>query len=138
MNLLHRNCIIRVFICSATIVVLLSFLCQTGSAQEKTPAAAAMALSKEIVREKLTMTRKTLAAISASAGKDSPEGLNRTVLQWQIELLEQALSLIAKGEAQTAQKAAIEDRLKSTGDQLAALSAKSPPQPPAAAARRAR
>jgi potassium efflux system protein len=136
MTLGHRNCFIRFFICSATVVVLLSFMYQTGSAQEKTaveqPAAAAAALTKEIVSEKLAVTRKTLAAISASAGKDSPEGLSRTVLQRQVELLEQELSLIAKGEAQTAQKAGIEDRLKSAGDQLADLSAKSPPQPPAA------
>ena len=136
MNLLHRNCFIRFFIFSATIVVVLSFLCQKGSAQEKTPAdqpvAAAATLTKEIVSEKLAVTRKKLEAISSSAGKDSPEGLSRTVLQRQIELLEQELSLITKAEAQTAQKAAIEDRLKSAGDQLAALSAKSPPQPPAA------
>jgi hypothetical protein len=89
-------------------------------------------MTKEIVGEKLAVARKTLDAISASAGKDSPEGLSRSVLQRQIELLEQELSLITKGEAQTAQKAAVEDRLKSAGDQLAALSAKSPPQPPTA------
>ena len=96
------------------------------------PVAAAATLAKEFVSEKLAVTRKTLAAISASAGKDSPEGLSRTALQRQIELLEQELGLIAKSEAQTAQKAAIEGRLKSAGDQLTALSAKSPPQPPAA------
>jgi small-conductance mechanosensitive channel len=136
MILLHPNRFIRYFICSATVVVLLSFLYQTGSAQEKAPTdqpvAAAATLTKEIVTEKLAATRKTLAAISASAGKDSPEGLIRTALQRQIELLEQELGLIAKAEAQTAQKAAVEDRLKRAGDQLTALSAESPPQPPAA------
>ena len=83
--LLHRNSFIRFFIYSATMVVSLSFLYQTGSAQEKTPAdqpvAAAATLTKEIVSEKLAVARKKLAAISASAGKDSPEGLSRTVLQ---------------------------------------------------------
>ncbi len=135
-NLLHRNCLIRFFICSASVVILLPFLYQTGSAQEKTttdqPATAAATLTKEIVSEKLAVARQTLAAISASAGKDSPEGLSRTVLQRQIGLLEQELSLIAKADAQTAQKAAIEDRSRSARDQLAALSVKSPPQPPAA------
>ena len=136
MNLQHRNFFIRVFIFSATFVVLLSFLYQTGSAQEKTaadqPVAAGAKLTKEIVGEKLAATRKKLDAISASAGKDSPEGLSRTLLQRQIELLEQELSLIAKAEAQTALKAVIEERLKSARDQLAELSAKSPPQPPTA------
>jgi potassium efflux system protein len=47
--------------------------------------------------------------------------------------LEQELSLIAKAESQTAQKAAIADRLRSASDQLAALSAKSLPPPPAVA-----
>ncbi len=137
MILLHRNCFIRVFICSATVVVLLSFSWQTGSAQEKTaadqPVAAATALTKETVGEKLAVARKKLETISASAGKDSPEGLSRAVLQRQIELLEQELSLITKADAQTAQKAAIEERLRSARDQLTALSAKSPPQPPAVA-----
>jgi len=136
MNLLHRNRFIRVFIFSATIVVVLSFLYQTGSAQENTatdqPVAAAEVLTKETLGEKLSVTRKKLAAISAGAAKDSPEGLSRTVLQRQIELLEQELSLITKAEAQAAQEVAIEGRLKSAADQLAALSAKSPPQPPAA------
>ncbi|MBW2429941.1 MAG: hypothetical protein JRF56_13340, partial [Deltaproteobacteria bacterium] len=134
-NLLHRTCFIRFFIYSATIVIALSSLCRKGSAQEKTaadqPVAAAVTQTKEIVSEKLAVTRKQLDAISASAGKDSPEGLSRNVLQRQIELLEQELSLIAKAEAQTAQKTLIEDRLKSARDLLAALSAKSPPQPPA-------
>ena len=93
MCLQHPNCFIRFFICSATFVVLLLFLYQTGSAQEKTaadqPVAASATLTKEIVSEKLAGARKTLAAISAGAGKDSPEGLSRTVLQRQIELLEQ-------------------------------------------------
>ncbi len=136
MNLLHRTCFVRFFIFSATIVIVLSFLCRKGSAQQKTaadqPVAAAVTQTKEIVSEKLAVTRKKLDAISASAGKDSPEGLSRSVLQRQIELLEQELSLIAKAEAQTAQKATVEDRLRSAKDQLAALSAKSPPQPPAA------
>jgi hypothetical protein len=35
MNLLHRNCFIKLIIFSATIVVVLSFSCQTGSALEK-------------------------------------------------------------------------------------------------------
>ena len=135
-NLLHRNCLIRFFICSTTVVVLLSFFYQTGWAQEKTaadqPVAAAATLTKEIVGEKLAGARKAMAAISASAGKDSPEGLSRTLLQRQIELLEQELSLITNAEAQTALKAVIEERLKSAGDQLAELSAKSPPQPPTA------
>jgi len=136
MKLRHRNCFIRFFIFSAMVVVLMSFLYQTGWTQDKSateqPVPAAATLAKEIVSEKLALTRKTLAAISASAGKDSPEGLSRTALQRQIELLEQELGLIAKSEAQIAQKVAIEDRLKSAGDQLTALSAKSPPQPPAA------
>ena len=76
MNLLHRNCFIRLLIFSATLVVVLSFLCQKGSAQEKTaadqPVAAVATLTKEIIGEKLAVTRKTLAAVSASAGKDSP------------------------------------------------------------------
>ena len=46
--------------------------------------------------------------------------------------MEQALRLIAKGEAQTSQKAASQDRLKRAKDQLTELSAQSPPQPPAA------
>ncbi|MGD8660999.1 MAG: hypothetical protein PVH37_13755 [Desulfobacterales bacterium] len=64
--------------------------------------------------------------------KDSPETLNRAALQRQIALLEKYLDLIAGAEAQAAQQAGIGDRLKSAKDQLAALSAKSPPQPPAA------
>ncbi|UCD77341.1 MAG: mechanosensitive ion channel, partial [Desulfobacterales bacterium] len=134
MNLLHRKCFIRFFVFSAVIVVVLSFLCRKGSAQEKTPAdqpeAVAAILTKEVVSEKLAATRKKLEAISATPGKDSPEGLSRTVLQRQIALLEQALSLITKAETQSGQKAAIEGRLRSARDQLAALSAKSPPQPP--------
>ena len=136
MSLSQRNGFIRLFLCLATVVVLLSFWYQTGSTQEKTaadqPVAAAAALSKEILSEKLAVASKTLAAISAGAAKDSPEGLSRTVLQRQIELLEQALRIVAKGETQTAQKAAIEGRLKRARDQLTALSAESPPQPPAA------
>jgi hypothetical protein len=135
-NLLHRNCFVRFLIFSTTIVVVLSFLCRKGSAQEKTPAdqpvTAAVTQTKEIVSEKLAATRKKLDAISASAGKDSPEGLIRSVLQKQIELLEQELGLIAEAETQATQKAAMEDRLRNARDKLAALSAKSPPQPPAA------
>jgi hypothetical protein len=137
MCLLHRNCCMRLIIFSAAIVVVLSFLSPNGAAQEKTPAdqpgAAAATLAKEIVGEKLSVTRKKLDAIPSSAGKDSPEGLSRSVLQRQIELLEQELSLIAEAEAQAAQKAAVENRLRSAKDQLAVFSAKSPPQPPAAA-----
>ena len=85
MSLLQRNCFIRLFLCSATVVVLLSFWNQTGSAQEKTaadqPVATAAALTKELVEEKLAVAGKTLAAISAGAAKDSPEGLSRPVLQ---------------------------------------------------------
>jgi len=127
----------RLIIFSAAIVVVLSFLSPKGAAQEKTPAdqpgAAAATLAKEIVGEKLAVTRKKLDAIPSSAGKDSPEGLSRSVLQRQIELLEQELSLIAEAQAQAAQKAAAVERLRSAKDQLAAFSAKSPPQPPAAA-----
>jgi hypothetical protein len=90
-------------------------------------------VTKEIVSERLAATRKKLDAISASVGKDSPESQSRTVLQRQIELLEQELGLIAKAEAQTAQKAGIEDRLRKANELLAALSAESAPQPPAAA-----
>jgi DNA repair exonuclease SbcCD ATPase subunit len=135
MNLLHRKCFISFFIFAATLVFVLLLFCQKGAAQEKTtanqPLVDAATLTKEIVSEKLSATRKKLDAISASAGKDSPESLSRTALQRQIELLEQELSLIAKAETQAAQKTTIEDRLRSAKDQLTTLSAQSPPQPPA-------
>ena len=58
------------------ILVVLSFLCQTGSAQEKTaveqPAAAAASLTKEIVGEKLAVARKKLAALSAQSPPQPP------------------------------------------------------------------
>ena len=113
-----------------------AFFSQTVASQEKAPAKPApvttVTLTKEIVNERLAATRKELEAISPSAAKDSPETRSRAALQGQIALLEKYLALIAKAEAQAAQKAGIEDRLRSAKDQLAALSSKSPPQPPAA------
>ena len=81
MNLLYRNCFIRFFSFLAMILVVLSFLCQTGSAQEKTaveqPAAAAASLTKEIVGEKLAVARKKLAALSAQSPPQPPTATDK-------------------------------------------------------------
>jgi hypothetical protein len=135
MNLQDRNYFKRSFIFAAAILIVLSFLCQKGMVQEKTPAdqpaTVAATPAKDIVNEKLAAARKKLEAIPSGAAKDSPEGLSRSVLQRQIELLEEELKLITNAEAQTAQKESLGGRLKSARDQMAALSAKSLPPPPA-------
>lgn len=103
----------------------------TGSTAASNSSAAPAGFSEEGVRTLLAATKEALAATSADAAEDSPEGQRRLFLTRRQTLANEFLSLVERNKALAQRRAGFESRLQEATSELAQLEKAPEPKAPA-------